>query len=119
MMLLFWLFTKHLVVDFFLQPPYMYKNKGTYGHLGGLLHAGLHAIATGLLLYCLGYLSLICLGLALLDGLLHYHIDWSKVKLNTKYGWGPLTSEKYWWLLGLDQYAHCLTYLLIAYLLGV
>ena len=34
---------KHFLFDFVFQTPYQLKNKGTYGHPGGLLHAGLHA----------------------------------------------------------------------------
>ncbi len=30
----------HFLVDFVLQTPFQYRNKGTYGHAGGLLHAG-------------------------------------------------------------------------------
>jgi hypothetical protein len=46
LLLLFLLFTKHLILDFLYQPPYQWKNKGTYGHLGGIVHAGQHALAT-------------------------------------------------------------------------
>lgn len=109
-MLLLALFTKHLIVDFFLQRPYHYLNKGTYGHFGGIEHAILHAIGT---LIVLAPFTHWCWALALLDGVIHYHVDWAKMNINKHFGWGPLTSEKYWWLLGLDQYAHTLTYLLI------
>ena len=51
----------------------------------------------------------ICLGVA--DFLLHYHIDWAKMNLNKKLGYGPTTHEQFWWLLGLDQLLHALTYL--------
>ena len=33
------LMVKHALADFYLQTPYQYLNKGTYGHPGGLLHA--------------------------------------------------------------------------------
>ena len=39
---------KHTAADFFLQTPYQYLNKGTYGHPGGLLHAAIHAVLTPL-----------------------------------------------------------------------
>jgi len=101
---LFLLFTKHLVIDFFLQRPYQYLNKGTYGHPGGILHAGLHGLATWAIL---GPLA------AIIDTVVHYHIDWAKIKLNTKFELKPDNSEKYWWLLGIDQYLHSLTYLFL------
>ena len=33
------LMAKHMVADFYLQTPYQYLNKGTYGHPGGFLHS--------------------------------------------------------------------------------
>ena len=44
------LLVKHFVCDFVVQTPYQIMNKGRYGHPGGLLHAGIHAAATGLVL---------------------------------------------------------------------
>ena len=40
------LMAKHAVADFYLQTPYQFLNKGTYGHPGGFLHAGIHAALT-------------------------------------------------------------------------
>lgn len=112
------LFTKHLVIDFPLQVRYQYSNKGTYGHPGGLLHSGLHALGTfALALLFPGSIGL-WLGLALMDGVIHYHLDWAKVQLNKRLNWGPTTHEQFWWLLGADQYLHTLTYLLIAALIN-
>jgi hypothetical protein len=37
---------KHFVVDFLLQNKFQWSNKGTYGHVGGVLHAALHGIGT-------------------------------------------------------------------------
>jgi hypothetical protein len=42
---------KHFIFDFYYQPPYMWQNKGTFGHWGGLVHSGLHALATGIIIY--------------------------------------------------------------------
>jgi hypothetical protein len=39
------------------------------------------------------------------------------MNLNKKLGWGPTTHEQFWWLLGLDQLLHALTYITIAALL--
>ena len=77
------LLTKHLIVDFPMQGPYQYKNKGTLGHPGGILHAGLHAAAT------LGILVLfvspaLALALAAAEGLAHYFVDWAKLNLNAQ-----------------------------------
>jgi hypothetical protein len=49
----------------------------------------------------------------LADGVIHYHIDWAKMNLNARLGWGANTHEQFWWLLGLDQYLHALTYIVL------
>lgn len=102
------LFTKHFIIDFPLQPRYMYSNKGTYGHPGGLWHAWLHGVATGIIfLSVTPYAALF----GILDAVVHYHIDWAKMNINKRMGWGPTTHEQFWWLTGLDQYLHALTYI--------
>jgi hypothetical protein len=117
LLLIFLLFTKHFIVDFLLQGPYQYLNKGTYGHLGGILHAFLHGIATLICLYFVSEYHLLSLALATIDMVVHYHIDWLKVNINNKYGWKCNSSDKFWVLLGIDQYLHALTYILIIYIL--
>lgn len=109
------LFTKHFFVDFPLQTPFQFLNKGTYGHPGGLLHSGYHALATFLIV--LLFNPVFALALAALDFAVHYHVDWAKVQLNEKYKWKADTHKEFWWLLGLDQYLHALTYFVIAYIL--
>ena len=116
---------KHFIVDFPLQAfPYQYKNKGTYGHPGGLLHSGLHAIGTFIVFMLLFWwiagpafarvfdqalhYSLL---LAAADGVIHYHIDWAKMNINKKFNLGPTTSEWFWQTLGADQFLHTLTYI--------
>jgi hypothetical protein len=103
------LFTKHFVVDFPLQKPYQWMNKGTYGHPGGILHAGLHGVATYLCF--VWYAPLAAVYLCFIDMLVHYHIDWAKMNINKKYGWKADTHEQFWVLLGVDQYLHALTYI--------
>lgn len=109
---------KHLVIDWIWQPPYECMNKHLYGHWGGIRHALKNAIGTGLALYigCLGHAPwLLCLWLAAVDFVVHYHIDWSKMNINRKMGWGPTTHEQFWWLTGADQFAHQATYLALLY----
>jgi hypothetical protein len=108
--------TKHFVLDFPLQNKYQWSNKGTYGHPGGILHAGLHGWATYLVfLLFVDWPTAVIAGI--LDMFIHYHIDWGKMNLNAKLGLGPTTHEQFWWLLGLDQYLHVLTYIGLIYFL--
>lgn len=103
------LFTKHFVVDFLLQNKYQYSNKGIYGHPGGVLHATIHGLATALCF--LWYSPELFIYLGILDAIIHYHIDWAKVRINARMKWSANTHEQFWWLLGLDQYLHTLTYI--------
>lgn len=111
--LLILLFIKHYIVDFPLQSPfpYMWKNKGILWHPGGLLHSGLHSLITlGILFWFAPNLW----WLALMEFILHYFTDLSKIKLQKKYNLNPDTDVMYWNLLGLDQLIHALTYIIIA-----
>lgn len=110
LLILFLLFTKHLVVDFPLQVPYHYQNKGTYFHPGGIDHAKLHGYGTFFVVIWFTTLPVAAV-IALFDVVIHYHIDWAKMNLNKKLGYGPTTHEQFWWLLGLDQYLHAVTYI--------
>lgn len=112
------LFTKHFVFDFVYQPPYQWQNKGTYGHWGGLVHTGQHVLATFFIL--LFFTSLpVTLVICAIEFLIHYHMDWFKMNLNKKKGWGATTHNEFWVLTGFDQYVHAMTYILIGYLITV
>jgi hypothetical protein len=108
------LFSKHFLIDFPLQTHYQYTNKGKYGHLGGLLHSGLHGLGT---LIIFSFFTPLAYLFALADFLIHYHIDWAKVNINNHYGWKPTTHNQFWILLGADQYLHAMTYIIMVILL--
>jgi hypothetical protein len=103
------LFFKHFVVDFPLQTAYHYQNKGTYGHLGGIHHAALHAVGSLFFLILVLGPSAVLLVLCLAEGVVHYHIDWAKMNLNKALELTP-TDDEFWWLLGADQFLHYITY---------
>ena len=96
----------------------MYRNKGTYLHLGGITHAAIHGMGTVLALaaFSSGGLLIYC---ALADFLVHYHIDWAKMTVNKRYNLQPNNSEHFWLLLGFDQLLHHLTYFGIVYYLFI
>lgn len=111
LVLILLLSVKHFIVDFPLQVPYHYLNKGTYAHPGGVQHAFYHGVGTTLCFVWWAPFASILLGI--IDFILHYHIDWAKMQINRKYNLTPTNSEKYWWLLGADQLAHMLTYIFL------
>lgn len=108
---------KHFVCDFPLQVAYQYKNKGTYGHPGGIVHAGIHVIGTLVALSAFVHPLISVVWVAIFDGLVHYHVDWAKMNLNKWYQLTPTNSEFFWHLLGLDQLVHYMTYIGIVWYL--
>ena len=106
---------KHFVFDFLYQPPYQWRNKGTYGHWGGLVHTGQHMLATGVILWLFGIDLWLVYTLIMFEGVVHYHMDWAKMNLNAYMGWGPTTHNEYFVLLGFDQLVHSMTYIAIVW----
>jgi len=101
---------KHFLADFPLQFQYMVQEKGIYGARGGIHHAALHASFTFLILIFFTDNPTYIILLPLLDGVLHYHIDWSKHQLVKNY---TVNDHEFWLYFGLDQTLHYLTYILI------
>jgi len=99
---------KHFICDFLLQFPYMLAQKGTYGADGGIHHATMHGIWTGIIL--LPFLGSMAVFPALFDMAAHYHIDWAKQQLNK----GLTPADRMFWVwFGADQGLHYLTYIAI------
>ena len=100
---------KHFLADFLWQFPYMVADKGHYGAPGGMTHALLHGLLTFFVL--IGFARPEdAVMLALIDSMIHYHIDWAKQQLNK--GLTPADRE-FWVWFGLDQALHYLTYIVI------
>lgn len=113
LLVFFILETKHFLCDYPLQRPYQIENKGTYGHPGGFLHAGIHAIGTLFVFLVITPSFLIGLAIIVVEFVIHYHIDWAKQQVMARTKW-TVADGNYWLALGLDQYAHQLTYVAIA-----
>jgi hypothetical protein len=107
---------KHFICDYPLQTLYQLQNKGNYGHLGGVIHSGLHALFT--MTAFLVVAPTLWLGAAIVVGefVIHYHVDWTKENIIRRMGWTSHQRE-FWWAIGGDQLAHHLTYVLIAAIL--
>lgn len=118
------LIIKHFICDFLFQTNWMAFNKGTYGHLGGLAHAGVHMLGTFFVLISFIQITLlfldptVFLSIIAVEASIHYHTDWFKMWLNKKKNWQPGTSSKFWISLGFDQLIHYLNYVGIVWYLG-
>jgi hypothetical protein len=101
---------KHFIGDYLWQTDWMLANKGRYGHPGGLGHAGLHGALTAPILIWAGVPVGAALMLALIEAVVHYHIDWAKARAVRRRRL-DVTQTTFWRYLGLDQGAHQLTYI--------
>lgn len=125
------LIVKHYLFDFQWQTPFMYLNKGKWGHAGGIAHSGSHALASfAALSLGLGFAAvpltpfdLVPIGVICgVEFVVHYVTDLAKVQICDSRGWSKrgkdsfgndalnIYSDKYFLALGLDQTVHLLTY---------
>ena len=86
-----YLIVKHFIFDFTgLQTPWMYRNKGTYGHRGGIAHSAIHAVTSAPLFLWwstqapgewpgLTHVLQVIGDLMLFEFNVHYHMDWFKM----------------------------------------
>ncbi len=116
LILIFLFLVKHFIADFLLQTPYQFQNKHIWMHPGGIIHASLHIGATLMILGPLCGFTFDVILLSILEGILHYVIDWGKTNLNIKYNL-QYNNSQFWYMLGLDQLLHQLTYVAIIYIL--
>lgn len=114
LLLLTLLILKHLLVDFFWQPEYEWRNKGTCLHFGGISHAIKHIGVTGMILIPFTT-PLMVLSMMLLEFVIHYHMDWFKMWWGARKKYDPYHPKFYHWF-GIDQYVHTMTYVAIAFL---
>jgi len=109
---------KHFLCDFVFQSLWQVNNKGTYGHIAGIVHAGLHIIGSVPALLVLTQLPAVIAALCLGEFVVHYHTDWGRAQIDTRFG---LTEKdhSYWVIFGADQLIHQLTYLGMIYVLEI
>jgi hypothetical protein len=108
---------KHFVADFVLQTPYQFMNKGKYGHPGGFIHAGIHALGSTLAFIIITPTFLVGAAIVIGEFIAHYHIDWSKEQTVKRKQWVFPQSE-FWWTFGADQALHQFTYVAIVAVLA-
>jgi Protein of unknown function (DUF3307) len=102
---------KHWYADFKIQTYMQTVKKGVWLHPVGISHSMEHMIGSLAILLVFSFfvpLNLpVVVWLSLLEGILHYIIDFVKVK----YGCKDNTKPLFWNQFGLDQLAHQITYL--------
>jgi hypothetical protein len=108
---------KHCYADFVIQTYKQTVHKGIYRDPIGISHSVDHVWTSlvALLVFSFFYTTnpFTIMWLCIVEGILHYHIDFVKVKFGSK----DQTKPIFWAQFGLDQLAHQVTYLLMAALL--
>jgi hypothetical protein len=119
LLLLLFLQIKHWYADFKIQTYLQTVKKGVWLDPIGVSHSSDHVVCTLVALLAFHFIhplsGLTILIVAFSEGILHYIIDFVKVK----YGCKDNTKPLFWNQFGLDQFAHQFTYLAIAYILLV
>lgn len=115
--LLMLLQVKHWYADFKIQTYLQTVKKGVWLDPIGLSHTIDHVYATLVALLLFSFFFTLdpsrILVAAFLEGFLHYIIDYVKVK----YGCKDNTKPLFWNQFGLDQLAHQITYIIMAWYL--
>jgi hypothetical protein len=110
---------KHFICDFVIQTEWQVRTKGIYGHPGGFIHSGAHALASIPAILVWGPSLKLLAALVVAEFIIHYHMDWSKEHIGKRKGL-RVDMGAYWTLFGLDQFVHQLTYVaFLAILAGV
>lgn len=108
---------KHWYADFVVQTYMQTVKKGVWLDPVGISHSLDHVYSTLTALLIFNFFvpvsGLLMLLLAFAEGIVHYIIDFVKVK----YGCKDNTKPLFWNQFGLDQLAHQACYLLIAFLI--
>jgi hypothetical protein len=108
---------KHVLGDYVFQNAYILEHRRVWGHPGGVLHVAIHAALTLPLLLVAGVHGLLFVAILLGEALFHYHVDWLKDGWIHRAGW-TTADKQYWWLTGIDQMLHQLSYLVIVGLIA-
>lgn len=117
LLLFFLLQVKHFYADFVIQTYMQTVKKGVYFDPVGISHSLDHCWATLLSLlvfnsfYAINPVTIILM--SIIEALIHYHIDWTKVRFGSK----DMTKPAFWSEFGLDQLAHQVTYIAMVYVI--
>lgn len=110
------LFVKHWYIDFVNQSMEEVHGKGIYGNPYGLMHSIKHGLGTFIIIGAFVADPLLAVELAVIDFVIHYHVDWAKININKRWNY-TVEDPKFWAWLGADQLAHSLTYLGLVWLI--
>ena len=103
---------KHFLCDYVFQMPTQLGDKRTYGARGGLIHAGLHAVASLPAILLLSRSAPLVLAIVAGEFAVHYHLDWLRTAI--KHARGVTHGDRlYRIVFGADQLLRQMTYVII------
>ena len=110
---------KHWYADFKIQTYMQTVKKGVWLDPIGMTHTRDHMLASLVVLLVFSFFHpvapLTILAVVIAEGIYHYLVDYTKVRYGSKDNTTPL----FWNQFGLDQLAHQLSYLAIAWYLCI
>lgn len=117
LLLLLLLQIKHWYADFKIQTYMQTVKKGVWLDPIGISHSLEHVYCSLVVILVFSWLVApigvgLVIGVTLIEGLVHYIIDYTKVK----YGCKDNTKPLFWNQFGLDQLAHQVCYLAMVYI---
>lgn len=117
LLLLFLLQVKHWFADFKIQTYMQTVKKGVWLDPIGMTHTRDHMLSSLVVLLLFSFMHpiapLTLLAVVAIEGIYHYLVDYTKVR----YGCKDNTKPLFWNQFGLDQMAHQVSYLAIAWYL--
>ena len=117
LLLLFLLQVKHWFADFKIQTYMQTIKKGVWLDPIGMTHTRDHMLSSLVVLLLFSFIHpiapLTLLAIVAIEGIYHYLVDYTKVR----YGCKDNTKPLYWNQFGLDQMAHQISYIAIAWYL--
>jgi len=117
LLLLFLLQVKHWFADFKIQTYMQTVKKGVWLDPIGMTHTRDHMLSSLVVLLLFSFIHpiapLTLLAVVAIEGIYHYLVDYTKVR----YGCKDNTKPLFWNQFGLDQMAHQVSYLVIAWYL--
>jgi hypothetical protein len=110
---------KHCYADFVMQTYIQTVKKGVWLDPTGISHTTDHMICTLIAILIFSFFvpvsAIAIIFVTLIEGVVHYLVDYSKVK----YGCKDNTKPVFWTQFGLDQLAHQVTYIWMIWFLLV
>ncbi|MGR3615070.1 MAG: DUF3307 domain-containing protein [Paracoccaceae bacterium] len=105
---------KHMFADYFMQTPKMLAGRGEYFHFGRAQHAAVHAAGSILVFLVFGAPVVFTIIIAAIEWVIHFNIDYCKARYSDCHKLNP-GQAAFWRAAGVDQAAHHLTYIAMAW----